>query len=126
MDISKALAAHMVVKAKENIDIKEAYIQVEEAIESGAAIKKMVEFVARQGGDVGYILNPELLPKGDVVIEYKAKTDGYVKAIQAETVGKACLVLGGGRRTKEDVINSSVCLVLKKRRVKRLKQVKLL
>ncbi len=121
MDISKALAAHMVVKAKENIDIKEAYIQVEEAIESGAALKKMVEFVARQGGDVGYILNPELLPKGDVVIEYKAKTDGYVKAIQAETVGKACLVLGGGRRTKEDVINSSVGLFLNKKKGEKVK-----
>ena len=121
MDISKALAAHMVVKAKENIDIKEAYIQVEEAIESGAALKKMVEFVARQGGDVGYILNPELLPKGDVVIEYKAKIDGYVKAIQAETVGKACLVLGGGRRTKEDVINSSVGLFLNKKKGEKVK-----
>lgn len=121
MDISKALAAHMVVKAKENIDIKEAYIQVEEAIESGAALKKMVEFVARQGGDVGYILNPELLPKGDVVIEYKAKTDGYVKVIQAETVGKACLVLGGGRRTKEDVINSSVGLFLNKKKSEKVK-----
>ena len=121
MDISKALAAHMVVKAKENIDIKEAYIQVEEAIESGAALKKMVEFVARQGGDVGYLLNPELLPKGDVVIEYKAKTDGYVKAIQAETVGKACLVLGGGRRTKEDVINSSVGLFLNKKKGEKVK-----
>ncbi|MBQ2982221.1 MAG: pyrimidine-nucleoside phosphorylase [Lachnospiraceae bacterium] len=121
MDISKALAAHMVVNAKENIDIKEAYIQVEEAIESGAALKKMVEFVARQGGDVGYILNPELLPKGDVVIEYKAKTDGYVKAIQAETVGKACLVLGGGRRTKEDVINSSVGLFLNKKKGEKVK-----
>lgn len=121
MDISKALAAHMVVKAKENIDIKEAYIQVEETIESGAALKKMVEFVARQGGDVGYILNPELLPKGDVVIEYKAKTDGYVKAIQAETVGKACLVLGGGRRTKEDVINSSVGLFLNKKKGEKVK-----
>lgn len=121
MDISKALAAHMVVKAKENIDIKEAYIQVEEAIESGAALKKMVEFVARQGGDVGYILNPELLPKGDVVMEYKAKTDGYVKAIQAENVGKACLVLGGGRRTKEDVINSSVGLFLNKKKGEKVK-----
>lgn len=121
MDISKALAAHMVVKAKGNIDYEEAYRQVDEAIKSGAALKKMVEFVARQGGDVGYILNPELLPKGDVVIEFKGKTDGYVKAIQAEAVGKACLMLGGGRRTKEDVINSSVGLFLNKKKGEKVK-----
>ena len=121
MDISKALAAHMVVSANENLSYDEAYLQVEKTLESGAALKKMVEFVARQGGDVGYILNPELLPKGEIVMEYKAKADGYVKAIQAEEVGKACLSLGGGRRTKEDVINSAVGLFLNKKKGEKVK-----
>jgi pyrimidine-nucleoside phosphorylase len=121
MDISKALAAHMVVSANENLSYDEAYLQVEKTLESGAALKKMVEFVARQGGDVGYILNPELLPKGEIVMEYKAKADGYVKAIQAEEVGKACLSLGGGRRTKEDIINSAVGLFLNKKKGEKVK-----
>lgn len=121
MDISKVLAAHMVVSANENLSYDEAYLQVEKTLESGAALKKMVEFVARQGGDVGYILNPELLPKGEIVMEYKAKADGYVKAIQAEEVGKACLSLGGGRRTKEDVINSAVGLFLNKKKGEKVK-----
>lgn len=121
MDISKALAAHMVVSANENLSYEEAYLQVEKTLESGAALKKMVEFVARQGGDVGYILNPELFPKGEIVMEYKAKADGYVKAIQAEEVGKACLSLGGGRRTKEDVINSAVGLFLNKKKGEKVK-----
>jgi pyrimidine-nucleoside phosphorylase len=121
MDISKALAAHMVVSANENLSYDEAYLQVEKTLESGAALKKMVEFVARQGGDVGYILNPELLPKGEIVMEYKAKADGYVKVIQAEEVGKACLSLGGGRRTKEDVINSAVGLFLNKKKGEKVK-----
>lgn len=122
MDISKALAAHMVVKANENISYKEAYTQVEKALESGAALKKMVEFVSRQGGDVGYIINPELLPKGKIVMEYKANANGYVKAIQTELVGKACLALGGGRRTKEDVINSAVGLFLNKKRGEKVEE----
>jgi pyrimidine-nucleoside phosphorylase len=121
MDISKALAAHMVVSANENLSYDEAYLQVEKTLESGAALKKMVEFVARQGGDVGYILNPELLPKGEIVMEYKAKADGYVKVIQAEAVGKACLSLGGGRRTKEDIINSAVGLFLNKKKGEKVK-----
>jgi pyrimidine-nucleoside phosphorylase len=121
MDISKALAAHMVVSANENLSYDEAYLQVEKTLESGAALKKMVEFVARQGGDVGYILNPELLPKGEIVMYYKAKADGYVKAIQAEAVGKACLSLGGGRRTKEDIINSAVGLFLNKKKGEKVK-----
>ena len=115
MEVSKTLAAYMVVLAglAENVDT--AMVKVDEVISNGMAMKKLVEFVAMQGGDVGYILNPELLPKGEIVLEFIAKESGYINSIQTELIGKACLCLGGGRKTKEDIISPGVGLYLNKK-----------
>lgn len=115
MEVSKTLAAYMVLLAGNAENVEAAMKMVEEVIDNGKAMKKLVEFVAAQGGDVGYILNPELLPKGEVVLEFKATVSGYVQQIQTEMIGKACLCLGGGRRTKEDVISPGVGLYLNKK-----------
>ena len=115
MEVSTALAANMLILAGKAKDYEEAVALVNKTIENGDALKKLVEFVARQGGDAGYILNPELLPKGKVVAEYKSRQNGYIAEIQAENIGKACLALGGGRRTKEDVIEPSVGIYLNKK-----------
>lgn len=115
MDVSKTLAAYMVVLAEVAENVEEAMKLVDDVINNGKAMRKLIEFVAMQGGDVGYILNPELLPKGKVVLEYKAELSGYIEQIQTELIGKACLCLGGGRRTKEDIISPGVGLFLNKK-----------
>ena len=47
--------------------------------------------------------------------EYKAIKSGWAAKIEAEEIGKAAMVLGAGRATKEDVIDHSVGIVLKKK-----------
>ncbi|MEE0685051.1 MAG: pyrimidine-nucleoside phosphorylase [Lachnospiraceae bacterium] len=115
MEVSKSLAAHMVVLAGKAKNVTEALVMVEETVNNGSAMKKLVEFVTMQGGDAGYIIDPSLLPKGEIVVEYRAKQNGFIEKIQTELVGKACLCLGGGRRTKEDVIDPGVGLYLNKK-----------
>lgn len=115
MEVSKALAAYMVLLAGSAENVEAAMNMVGEVIDNGKALKKLVEFVSAQGGDVGYILNPELLPKGEIVLEFKAGERGYIHQIQTEMIGKACLCLGGGRKTKEDVISPGVGLYLNKK-----------
>lgn len=115
MEVSKSLAAHMVVLAGKAKNVTEALVMVEETVNNGSAMKKLVEFVTMQGGDAGYIIDPSLLPKGEIVVEYKAKQNGFIEKIQTECIGKACLCLGGGRRTKEDIIDPGVGLYLNKK-----------
>ena len=115
MEVSKSLASHMVVLAGKAKNVTEALVMVEETVNNGSAMKKLVEFVTMQGGDAGYIIDPSLLPKGEIVVEYRAKQNGFIEKIQTELVGKACLCLGGGRRTKEDVIDPGVGLYLNKK-----------
>ncbi|MEG1639228.1 MAG: pyrimidine-nucleoside phosphorylase, partial [Erysipelotrichaceae bacterium] len=47
--------------------------------------------------------------------EVKSKKSGWISKIEAEEVGKAAMVLGAGRETKEDVIDHSVGVLLKKK-----------
>ena len=46
---------------------------------------------------------------------FKADKDCYVSSIMSEDVGVASLLLGGGRRSKEDVIDLSVGIYLNKK-----------
>ena len=81
-------------------------------IEDGSALKKLAEFVEAQGGDARAVYDTELLPKASIVRSVAAPCDGYISHITCDEVGIASLMLGGGRETKESVIDLAVGLVL--------------
>ncbi|MBQ8344186.1 MAG: pyrimidine-nucleoside phosphorylase, partial [Clostridia bacterium] len=66
-----------------------------------------------QGGDVTYIDNPEKLYISPIKVDYLSKTEGYVSEINAESVGIGSMLLGAGRKTKDDVIDLGAGIVLK-------------
>ena len=66
-----------------------------------------------QGGDVSYIDDPDKLPISPNKKDYFAKSSGYVAEIHAENVGVASMLLGAGRKTKDDVIDLGAGIVLK-------------
>jgi pyrimidine-nucleoside phosphorylase len=73
----------------------------------------MKEWIAMQGGDVSYIDDPDKLPISPIKKDYFAKSSGYVAEIHAENVGVASMLLGAGRKTKDDVIDLGAGIVLK-------------
>lgn len=83
-----------------------------EALDSGAAWEKFRAMVARQGGDLACIDDPERLPRAPVVYELSSPQAGYVAAIDGQSLGLAVNNLGGGRARKEDTIDPAVGLVL--------------
>jgi pyrimidine-nucleoside phosphorylase len=95
--------------------MKKAADMLNDAIESGRAIGKFREFVKAQGGLAEAVNNPEMLPESMLIEPFYATCDGYIKHMDCEKVGLACLILGGGRYTKESVIDLSVGLELKKK-----------
>lgn len=84
-------------------------------IEDGSALSKLAEFVAAQGGDDRMVYEPERLPKAKAIYEVKAPKDGYIRRIICDEVGICSLILGGGRETKESVIDLSVGIVLNRK-----------
>ena len=87
----------------------------DQLIASGKALGKFREMVTLQDGDVGAIDDPRRLPQPQHRFDVISSASGYVEAIQCESVGTACVVLGGGRERKEDSVDPSVGIVLHKK-----------
>src|SRR5262249_61358612 len=81
--------------------------RIERVLADGSALEKFRQIVAAQGGDprvcddpVGVL--PPAAPESSAVV---ARQAGFVVAIDAEAVGRAVVLLGGGRQRKEDRID---------------------
>lgn len=86
-----------------------------ENLHNGKALELFKVFLDSQGGDGNVVNNTELLPQASFKIELPAESAGYVTNIVANEVGKATMLLGAGRTTKESVIDLAVGLVLHKK-----------
>lgn len=108
------LAAQMLVLAKCG-EINELKIRIKDILNNGEAFNKFKEFVSMQGGDVNSIIDVSLLPSAVTTRKYFAKKSGYISKIEAEKLGIASMLLGGGRAKKSDSIDYGVGIVLEKK-----------
>ncbi len=97
--VSCALCAEMLSLAKD-IPLHDAEMQVKDAIDSGAARVKMLDWVSAQGGDPDY-LTGEKFDVGRYRREILADRDGWLST-DSEGIGRAACLLGAGRLTKDD------------------------
>ncbi len=109
------LGSHMLVLGGLTSKIDEAWSVLEEIISSGKGLAKLKEFVKAQGGEPAPVDDPSLFPSARLIKDLPAVTSGYVKRIRADLIGKASLILGAGRETKESSIDLMVGMVLHKK-----------
>lgn len=88
---------------------------LQETIDSGRALDKLAQMVEAQDGCAADVYDTSRLPVAPIQIEAEALESGYVKAIDAERVGRVAMHLGGGRATKESEIDLSVGVMLNKK-----------
>lgn len=115
MEMVYTLGSQMVVLAEKATTLEEARSMLEESIANGKAIEKFKEMIRNQGGDDSVVDHPEKLPQAKYIIEVPAKESGIVSKIVADQVGIAAMMLGAGRRTKEEPIDYAVGLYLNKK-----------
>ncbi len=84
-------------------------------IENGAALKKFIELVENQGGDISYIEDTNKFEKAKYIMEVVAPKNGYVTKLNAEKIGVTSVHLGAGRVKKEDSIDKAVGILLNKK-----------
>ncbi|MGE5588358.1 MAG: pyrimidine-nucleoside phosphorylase [Clostridia bacterium] len=84
-------------------------------LRNGAALAKFAEFVAAQGGDASVVERPDVLPSADHTADVPSPAAGYVAAINAEAVGIAAMILGAGRRVKDEPVDPAAGLVVRKK-----------
>lgn len=115
LEVSITLAAFMLLGAGKADNLEEAKEMLSTTISNRSALDKMAQFVAAQGGDNKYVYDTALFRKASLVEPLKALAEGYITDIHTEEVGMTSMILGGGRETKDSVIDLSVGIQLHKK-----------
>jgi thymidine phosphorylase len=71
--------------------------------------------VELHGADQTVVDRPSALPQAQQKLVVTAGQPGFIASIQCEQMGKACVVLGGGREKKEDSVDPAVGMELHKK-----------
>lgn len=101
------LASEMISMGK-NISKSAAIEMVKKSIDDGSAYRKFLELVKYQGGDINGVC------VCDNYYDIKSNTSGKLTAINALSFGKLSVMIGAGRKSKEDIIDYSVGIRLNK------------
>ena len=114
-DLCVALGSYMLVSAGKADSLEEAADKLRGTLKDGSAYEKMIEFVTAQGGSREDVENPQRLLHATYTDTITAPKTGYIAHIQSEEVGLAAMTAGGGRETKDSVIDLSAGIVLNKK-----------
>ncbi|MEA4894636.1 MAG: pyrimidine-nucleoside phosphorylase, partial [Oscillospiraceae bacterium] len=114
-EVALTIAAYMAILGGAFEDFEKAYSALKEIIRSGKAIDKLKLMIQIQGGDPDIVDDTKKLPEAIYHIEVKSARVGYVTSIDAEGIGVSAMLLGAGRKTKEDKIDFSAGISMKKK-----------
>jgi pyrimidine-nucleoside phosphorylase len=84
-------------------------------IAGGEGLAKFRELIRSQQGDARVAEDFSLLPRARTRVPVKSPTDGYVRRIKAEAVGRGAMLLGAGRETKDAAIDPAAGIILLKK-----------
>ena len=113
--VALTIASYMAVLGGAFKETSEAKAHFEKVIASGEAIELLKKFIEIQGGNPQVVDHPEKLPTAKYHIEIKSDMEGYIAGFDAEKVGIAAMMLGAGRRKKEDVIDFAAGITVSKK-----------
>ena len=109
------LGANMMKLAGKGNDIDENKKILMENILNGKAFIKFLELVGKQGGDIEYLKNISKFEKAKYIEKIYSLEEGYISNINAKEIGKLVCNLGAGRVRKEDKIDNTVGVKIKKK-----------
>ena len=106
-DICVELSANMLSLCKD-ISVESAENLVRAALENGSAFEKFESWITAQGGDLSS------LKKAEHSFEIKSEKNGFITAVNAESIGLCAAALGAGRKTKDDSIDFGAGIEMEK------------
>lgn len=115
MNLCLTLGSYILLDAGIAQSEDEARQMLSLTVKDGSALDKLAELIKAQGGDAAAVYDTSLLPEAPVKLDVASNCQGYVEHIAAEEVGLISMHLGGGRITKDSVIDLSVGVVLNKK-----------
>ena len=115
LTVSMALSVKMLCLASIAEDERHAQTLLDDAFRSRRALTQLGRIIKAQGGDARVIHDTALLPRAQYKKPVTSEKSGYLSAVDCQSLGLAAQMLGAGRIKKDDAIDLSVGIVLKKR-----------
>ena len=110
--LSLELAARMIHLGRITMTLDDARELAQRKLLDGSGYKKFKEVIQAQGGNAQVLDRFELLPNATGVREIASPRNGYISAIEAQSIGQAASMIGAGRDTKEDSVDPAVGCIL--------------
>lgn len=104
------LGAEMLVMGKVAATLDEGRAKITRSLQDGSAREKFGEIIAAQHGNRRVLDDRSLLPTAPHQTVWTAPRSGRLVRVDSEAVGKASMVLGGGRARAEDAVDHRVGL----------------
>lgn len=120
MELTFALGAQMLILGGAASSKEEGIAKCKEAVASGAALKKFLDNVDRQGGDSKKLMEQVGKRRSQFRADLKADRDGYIN-IDAYKTGLAGVYLGVGRNKTTDPVCPDAGMVLRVRSGQKVK-----
>jgi pyrimidine-nucleoside phosphorylase len=106
------IAEQMLILGNRADDASTARKMLQEALASGSAWSKFLEWMEAQGASLDALTDPPALERARIVRPVAAPRSGTVAAIDAMEVGWTAVELGAGRLRKGDPVDHAVGIVL--------------
>lgn len=110
--LSLELAARMIHLAKASESLEQARDIAQRKLLDGSGYHKLRQVIQAQGGNPNVLDRFELLPNASGAHEVTSPRAGFVSSIDAEDIGRAAMMIGAGRDSKQDQIDPAVGVIL--------------
>ena len=112
-EVCLCLAAQMLSLAGKG-SYQACYEMAEATLKNGAAQAAFQSFIQAQGGAYDVIAHPERYYEKPAERTIHAKQSGYLQSLSAEEIGRASMMLGAGRETKDSRLDYTAGIVFHK------------
>ena len=111
LEVTRALAAEMLVLGRLAPDTAQALRQVDRSLDDGSALAHFARMVHALGGPADFVERPaHYLVAAPVQLAVRAELSGWVAAMATRDIGLLVIELGGGRRVASDSVDHRVGL----------------
>ncbi len=108
MELTLELCSRMLMLVGK-VETREAGVaELQKHIDSGAAFERFKQMVELHGGDPSALDDYSKMPTAQIQEPVTATDSGYIAEVSAEQVGRAVIILGGGRSKTDDKVDHAV------------------
>lgn len=115
VEVCRELTAWMFMLGGLETSLENARARFDRIVQGGYALEKLAQVIATQGGDARVTEDYSRFPAAQHEDSMVAWEDGYILTLEAEGMGRACMLLGAGRERLDLQIDPAVGLVFEKK-----------